>query len=60
MKYGDIYWVDFDKSIGHEYKGRRPALIIQSDKQLKRVNMITIMPFSSKIDNLRWSGLSRQ
>jgi len=51
MKYGEIYLVDFDKSVGHEYHGKRPALIIQSDKQLKRTNMISVMPLTSQMNN---------
>lgn len=51
MKYGEIYLVDFDKSVGHEYQGKRPALIIQSDKQLKRTNVITVMPLTSQMNN---------
>lgn len=50
MNYGDIYFVNFDKSIGHEYMGLRPAVIIQSNHQLKITNTITIMPLTSKID----------
>ena len=31
IEYGGIYWVVFDPSVGHEYKGKRPAVVIQSD-----------------------------
>lgn len=49
MLYGDIYLVDFEPSIGHEYKKERPAVIIQSDEQLRKSNLITIMPLTSKV-----------
>lgn len=52
MNYGDIYWVDFGaSSIGHEYIGKRPALIIQSNQQLKLSNLVTVMPLTAQIDN---------
>lgn len=51
MKYGEIYLVDFDKTVGHEYKGKRPALIVQSNKQMRMGNLITIMPMTSQTDN---------
>jgi len=30
-KQGDIIWLDFDPQIGHEQKGRRPAVIVSND-----------------------------
>ncbi len=52
MKYGDIYWVDFGSlSAGHEYIGKRPAFIIQSNQQLKVSNLATVMPLTSRTDN---------
>ncbi len=46
---GGIYWVVFDPSVGHEYFGKRPAVVIQSDVQLKRTNLVTVMPLTSQI-----------
>jgi len=31
VKQGDIVWLDFDPQLGHEQKGRRPALIISNE-----------------------------
>jgi len=47
--YGEIYWVDFDPSVGHEYKNRRPALIVQSEEELKKSNVVTVIPFTSNL-----------
>ncbi len=51
MQYGEIYLVDFNISVGHEYQGKRPAVIIQSNQQLKVSNLATVMPLTSQIDN---------
>ena len=52
IKCGDIFLTDFGEgSIGHEYRKRRPAVVIQSNKQIKRCNMVTILPFSSNLRN---------
>lgn len=51
MQYGEIHLVDFDTSVGHEYRGKRPAVIIQSNQQLKVSNLVTVMPLTSQIDN---------
>jgi mRNA interferase MazF len=49
MKQGEIWQVSFSGE-GHEYQGRRPALIIQSNKQLKVTTVVSVIPFTSRID----------
>ena len=52
MKYGDIYWVEFStNSIGHEFRGRRPAVIIQSNVQIRKTNVISIIPLTANPEN---------
>ena len=48
---GDLFLVDFDPSAGHEYQGKRPALVIESDEQIKKSNLITIVPLTSNLEN---------
>lgn len=50
IEHGEIYWVSFAPSLGHEYQGRRPAVVIQSTEALKQSNLITVMPLSSQIN----------
>ena len=50
MKESEIWQVNFSGE-GHEYIGRRPAVIIQSDKQLKITSVVSIMPLTSKVTN---------
>lgn len=51
LKYGEIFLVDFEPSIGHEYQKQRPAIIIQSNRTIPKTNLITVMAISSKIRN---------
>jgi len=52
MKQGEIWVVNFgDNNVGHEYKKDRPALIIQSNDQLKITNIFTIIPLTSNRNN---------
>lgn len=52
VKCGDIFLVDFgNDSVGHEYKKRRPAVVVQSDTQIRRSNLLTVLPLSSNLDN---------
>jgi len=51
LEFGDVVWVEFDPSIGHEFQDKRPAIVIQSDEQLKRSNLVTIIPLTSNTGN---------
>lgn len=51
IKHGDLFLVDFNPSIGHEYQGQRPALVVESSEQIKKGNLITILPLTSNLDN---------
>lgn len=49
FKRGAVFLVDFDPSVGHEYKKIRPAVIIQSDKTISKTTLITVMPVTSQL-----------
>lgn len=51
LKQGDLCLFNFNPSTGHEYQGKRPALIIQADEQIKKSNLITIIPLTSNLEN---------
>ena len=48
---GQIWLVNFDPSIGHEYRKIRPAIIIQYDEFITSNSLLTVIPISSKITN---------
>ena len=53
VKCGDIFLVNFGEgSVGHEYKKRRPAVVIQSNLQIKNSNLLTVLPLSSSMGNM--------
>lgn len=47
MKQGEIWFVEFT-GIGSEYQKARPAVIIESDHQLKVTSVITVVPFTKQ------------
>lgn len=53
FQHGEIYVVDFDPSVGHEFKKERPAVIIQSNETIKKTNLITIMGITSNVKGKR-------
>ena len=46
-KRGDIVWLDFDSTKGHEQKGRRPAFVLSSGKYNKRIGLALFCPITS-------------
>jgi mRNA interferase MazF len=52
MKRGDIYFVDFEPSVGAEIRKARPALVISCDEANKHLKTITVIPFSSKVEKI--------
>lgn len=49
---GQIWIVNFDPSIGHEYKKVRPALIIQQERYILSGSLLTVIPISSQVVKL--------
>ncbi len=49
FKYGDIFFVDFDPSVGHEFQKKRPAIIVQSNETLNKTNLTTVVALTSNI-----------
>ncbi len=48
-KRGEIWWVEFDPSVGTEIQKTRPALIISNNIANEKGFRITIMPITSRV-----------
>ena len=51
-KRGEIYWVNFDPTIGGETKKRRPALVVSNDIGNEMSSVIIVAPITSKIKTI--------
>jgi mRNA interferase MazF len=47
VKQGNIIWLDFDLQIGHEQKGRRPALVISNETFNNFSKMAIVCPITN-------------
>ena len=52
MKRGDIYWVNFEPSVGGEIKKKRPAVILSNDFANRYLNRIQVVPLTTSVDKL--------
>jgi mRNA interferase MazF len=50
VTFGDILLVNFEPSVGREYKKIRPAIVIQQEDVSEYSTLITVMPMSSQIE----------
>ena len=52
MMRGDVWWVNFDPSIGGEIRKQRPAIIVSNDAANHFLNRVQVVPITSNIDKL--------
>ncbi len=52
IRRGEVWWVNFDPSIGGEIRKQRPAIIVSNDAANQNLNRVQVVPVTSKVSRL--------
>lgn len=47
MKRGEVWWVEFDPSVGSEIRKTRPAVIVSNDAANRHLARVVVVPVTS-------------
>ena len=52
MKRGEVWWINFEPSIGGEIRKKRPAVIVSNNAANQFLNRVQVIPLTSNVDKL--------
>ena len=52
MNRGEVWWVNFDPSVGGEIQKKRPAVIVSNDASNRHLNRVQVVPLTSRVDRI--------
>lgn len=52
MLRGEVWWVNFDPSLGGEMQKTRPAVIVSNNASNRTLNRVQVVPITSRTDRV--------
>lgn len=52
MKRGEVWWVEFDPSVGTEIAKTRPAVIVSNDAANRHLARVIVVPMTSNVSRV--------
>ncbi len=52
MKRSEVWWINFDPSVGSEIKKKRPAVVISNNTSNSFLSRCQVVPLSTNVDNI--------
>ena len=52
IRRGEVWWVNFEPSVGGEIRKKRPAVVVSNDAANKFLNQLQVVPLTSNVERL--------